>query len=427
MSGISNFGIGLGAAVSAFREGIQIGREIKGLRREQEIEKVTSDGINEAKTQRQSQINGLIQEQPLGGGASSFKVGDQSFSNRQDAEREAEKHVGSTIDYFNKNIAPRIREAYIGQGNMAMAEQWDKYSQSDATKRGMRAYAKALRARAMGDDESALKHMIEAYNDADYYGDGYRMSGYEPIKDKDGKVIGYQGKFVGPDGKETTQDFRKGDLSTLVNLGIGMLSPDQAFAATMQQVQAADKARIEAAGKRLENSEKLAADVFKDNNQSANRRAEAGVNFGYDSQLQRQRDDASMDRTVTGIQMGTAAEGQKAGARVSGEAAALRGLGVGEDEVRAAATRSVGGRTAAEKDVGAAAWDAEQRNNPVFSTMSDEERQREVTRGIRGRQAASEAAAAAGGANAGTIPAQVAPGGGVEVIDPATGQRKIIR
>lgn len=426
--GMGNFGIGLSAAMQTFGQGIAIGRAVKGIRDEQKIDAVTKDGMAEAQQQRQAQINGMVQAEPAGGGAELFRVGNKTFTNRAEAERDAGKRVGSAMEYFNKNIAPKIRETYISQGNMEMAEKWDKYTQSDATKRGMKAYQMALRSRAMGDDEGALKHMIEAYNDGDYYGDGFKIEGYEQIKDDAGKVVGYRGTFSGPDGKTTTQDFRKGDLSALVNMGIGMLSPDQAFSVSLGQVQAAEKARAEAAAKRAERADDLAADVFKDNNQSKNRQSEAGVNFGYDSRLQSQRDAASMDRQVTGIQMGVAAEGQKAQQRVQGEAAALRGLGVGEDEVRAAASRSVGGRAGANTDAGAAAWDAEMRNNPIFSQMSDDERQEAVTRGIRGRQAATEAAAAAaGGQNAGTIPAQAAPGGGIEIIDPATGQKKIIR
>ena len=422
--GMGNIGIGLTAAMQTFNQGIQLGRQVKGLTQEREIEKITKDGMAQAQQDRQSQIQGMIETQPLGGGAESYKVGNRTFTNRAAAEKEAESHVGSVIDHFNKTIAPQIRETYIAQGNMAMAEQWDKYSQNDATKRGMRAYAKALRARAMGDDEGALKSMVEAYNDADYYGDGYKISGYEPIKDKDGKVLGYRGTFEGPDGKTTTQDFRKGDLSSLVQMGIGMLSPDQAFATTMAQQTAADKARAEAAAKRAENADKLSADLSLDNNRSRNRITEAGVGYGYDSRLQGQRDAAMMDRTVTGIQMNTAAAGQEAGAKIIGEADALRGLGVDDEAVRGAITRRVGGRAAAEADPGTAAWDAEQKNNPIFSQMNDSERQEAVVRGITGWQAASQAAKASGGGNAGTIPAQA---GGVEVIDPATGKKQIIR
>lgn len=426
MSGFGNFGIGLGAAMQTFQQGIQIGRQIKGLNQEREVEKVTKEGMAEAQQARSGQIQGMIQTEPLPGGAESYKVGNRTFTNRAEAEREAGQHVGSVLDHFNKNIAPRIRDTYIGQGNMQLAEQWDKYTQSQETKRGMTAYAKALRSHSMGDDEGALKHMVEAYNDSSYYGDGYKIKGYEPIKDDKGKVIGYQGKFEGPDGKETTQDFRKGDLSALVQMGIGMLSPEQAFSTTMAQQQAADKARIESANKRAENDQKFQQDVSLDNNRSRNRITEAQAGYGYDSQLQAQRDEAADNRQITGIQMNTAADAQKAGGRVSSEASALRGLGASEEEARGAAIRSVGGGGAAkETDAGTAAWDAEQRNNPIFSNLTDDERQAAVIRGITGRKAASAAAADSGGANAGTIPAQA--GGGIEVIDPATGKKQIIR
>lgn len=413
MGGFANLGVGLGAAVSGFGQGIQLGRTIKGIRNERQIENVTREGMAEARAQRDQQVNGLIQTQDMGGGAQQFSVNGQAFTNRQDAQRAAERQVGTTLDYFNRTVAPRIREAYIQQGNMDMAQRWDQYTQNQQTQRGMRSFVQALRARAMGDDEGALKHMIEAYNNDGYFGDGYRISGYEPIRDGD-RVVGYRGTFEGPDGRRTTQDFRRGDLAALVNMGIGMLSPDQAFATTLAQQQAADKARAEAAAKVAERRATTEGQVTVEGVKAGHTAQRDSRQHQYRVAEQGQRDSAAMDRVVTGAQVGAAAAGDRRRAELAADADALRGIGASEGEVRGAVTRRVAGGSTT-NDPGAQAWDAEARNNPLFSTMSDEERQSAVARSIQGRQAAS--GLAAGQPAAGAPAPATAPG--VIMVDPS--------
>lgn len=412
MASFANFGVGLGAAVRGFGEGMKIGRAIKNVRNEREIEGITREGMAEASTQRDQAVNGLIQTQDMGGGAQQFSVNGQNFTNREDAQRAAERQVGSTLDYFNRTISPRIREAYVQQGNMDMAQRWDSYTQNQQTRRGMRSFAHALRSRTMGDEEGALKHMIEAYNNDSYFGDGYRISDYEPIRDGD-RVVGYRGTFEGPDGRSTTQDFRKGDLSALVNMGIGMLSPDQAFATTLAQQQAADKARADAAAKEADRRATTEGQVTVEGVRGANARVLEGDRARNQSALQSQRDASALDRTVIGAQVGAAAAGDRRSAELGADVDALRGIGASEDQVRGAVTRRVAGGSSG-TDPGSAAWDAEARNNPLFSTMSDAERQEAVRRSIVGRQSAAGLAAGAAPSTGSGAPAP-----GVIMVDPA--------
>ncbi len=416
--GMGNIGIGLSSAIQGFSQGMQLGRQFRGLRDEKEIRDTTKQGMADAQSQRQADINGMIQTTDLGGGAQQFKVGDQSFTNRADAEKAAGQHIGSTIDYFNKTVAPKIQQQYIDQGNMDMANKWQSYTQDAATQRGMRSYVQALRARAMGDDKGALQHLVDAYNDDGYFNDGTKITGYDEIKNSKGDVIGHTATFTGPDGKTYSQDYKEGDLSSLVNMGIGLLSPDKAFAATLQQQQAADKARGEMAAASAKEGLQQAGRIQLQGVKSRDARQLASDKAGYDSHLQSQRDNAADNRQILGIQMNTAAAGQRRAAELQADNDALIGLGVSPADAAAAVQRRVAGGSQSTKDMGAQAWDAVSRNDPSFSTMSDAERADAVRRDIVGRQAASQAARGIVPQAAGQAPAPTrAP-----VYDPATGQ-----
>lgn len=296
---MANWGVGIGAFADGIVRGMSLGRQVKDAWQQGEIDKLTRDGLEQAKVSRQQQVDGAVQAfdktipgqtdmngggvlanpaaagietkanpnpSPIDGLATTagdvlglpkeaaplkaakkamFKVGDREFDTEADARKAAEADAAPLMDFFMRDAAPKIRDTYIAQGKIEQAERFGSWIEESNTKAGMRAWSQAVSAAQLGNYETAAKKLVKAYNTPGYFDDGYEAVDAEIVKDDKGNVTGFRVKVKGKDGKEYTQDYA--NTEDMLAVGLGMLSPQARFDAIYKESLAAKKAKLESA------------------------------------------------------------------------------------------------------------------------------------------------------------------------------------
>lgn len=260
----ANFGIGLGAFTKGLSSGVQTGAALRGLKDKGDIKRQAQQGMKSAESARDADVSGRIERTGLdgrddfmGGVTTGYKVDGKDFASPEAARGEAEKGVGSVMDYFMSDAAPKIAETYMAQGDPEKAQAWQTFIQDRSTQKGMKSWASAMRAAQMGDMDGFASNLAEAYNTPGYMDDGVTVKGHE---------IGEDGSIAltfERDGEEFVQTFEGTD--DLVQAGIGLLSPQAAFETSLAQTQAAAEARNKAALEERKFNQGLAKETHKAN------------------------------------------------------------------------------------------------------------------------------------------------------------------
>lgn len=171
-----------------------------------------------------------------------FSVGNMGFDTHEEALTHAKKNTAPLMDYITKTMVPKMQEALVAQGDIPKAEAWGKWAEDKANKRHMESWASAKRSADIGDFEGAAKHLGSLYKD---FNDGMSIEGQEPVKDKDGKLTGFNLKIKTDATGETRSQFV--DPPTLMNMGLSALSPPAMFEMAQKQQQSADTLKAKAA------------------------------------------------------------------------------------------------------------------------------------------------------------------------------------
>ncbi len=262
---MANFGIGIGAFADGLLKGINTGRAInqdkanaedaadrKKLRDlqfkqleqdvgdKQAFRDTASQAAEGAKTARATDIQNAMT--PTGNGT--WKVGDKEYSSEAEATKAADGQVGSFMDYYMKTSVPKMQEHWAATGQIDKAQALGKWMEDENVKKGTKAWAGAVRAFQTGDREGFKKNLMSAYNQQGYFDDGMEATSIEDMKNDKGELTGYSIKFKGADGKETTKDFNGSDVA---NLALNALSPAQVLSHGLDQIKAAQSARVEIA------------------------------------------------------------------------------------------------------------------------------------------------------------------------------------
>lgn len=163
-------------------------------------------------------------------------------------KEETERATGSFLNRYAKEKVPEIVKFYVGRGDIAKAEAYQKWADDTLVKEAMRHWASAVHAATIGDDQGFVDGIAAAYNAKGYYDDGYSIvpeaSGIN--RDEAGNVIGAQVTFKdNATGQVFTQDFEGSE--DLYRLGVDMLAPEQVFEIGWSRVQAVDDIRKEVA------------------------------------------------------------------------------------------------------------------------------------------------------------------------------------
>jgi hypothetical protein len=249
----ANFGIGVGAFSRGLVDGMQLGKQIKEVRNENELSRIRKDGMAGAQEARSRDVDALIRplevalpEDQEGPVMSGYNVGETNFGSREEASKYAESKVGSIQDYFFKDTAPKLMNTLIEQGRMEDAEKMEGLLQSRRFRRGTEQWARGFSALNMGDMDAAADSLVKAYNTSGYFDDGVTAKGYEKIKDSNGNVTGMRLNFE-RDGKSFSQEVDASNMYQTLMQGFLMISPEKGLNMMMQGEMEAGKARAAAA------------------------------------------------------------------------------------------------------------------------------------------------------------------------------------
>lgn len=238
---MANIGIGVGAFSQGLMNGLSMGREMKKIRNENEIEAIRREGLGQARQLRDAQVESSVKRvQGPDGMTTGFEVGGQTFANRDEAIAAASKGGESVMDIFMKTVSPRIQEAYLAQGDIEKAEIWNNWAKSRTGKSAINEWAKGYFAAQRGDWDNAAKAFGTYYSN--YIDNDQKYVGHETLKDDDGNVTGFTVKLKdSKTGKETSMP-----IGTEEMLQMGMANnPQTLFESLQSQQAAADKARLE--------------------------------------------------------------------------------------------------------------------------------------------------------------------------------------
>lgn len=237
----------MSAVGNGLAQGIAIGNSLvdayergQNIKKRGEIENVMANGLAQAKASRQQAVDSNVVVGSEANAADTMTVPTfqdgqgKRFGSEAETRANAERKAPSVDDFYLRDVAPKIRETYLAQGNAAGADQWDKWTQDKQAQTGMKHWTQALRAGQMGDFKSYADNMVKAYNTPGYYEDGLEANGYDLIKDKDGNTTGLTMNLKN---KETGEEFSQSihGQDDMIRQGIGLLDPANAFKTTFAQ------------------------------------------------------------------------------------------------------------------------------------------------------------------------------------------------
>ena len=193
---LAGFGLGLNSMMQGLQNGLQLGKQIKDYSKQSNIEEAKSQALDDAKAAQAADV--------------------------------AAGHDGTPLmDYYMKVAAPRVREAYLQNGDEQGAMGWDKWINDDKVQKGAKFWANGVVAAQRGDHQGFLDNFIKSYNSHGYYDDGTTATGGEVLKDKNGNATGFKITLKDKDGNERTQQFN--NMQDIYQSGLAVVSPDTVF------------------------------------------------------------------------------------------------------------------------------------------------------------------------------------------------------
>jgi hypothetical protein len=325
--------------VHGISDGISLGskligayQQIQSYNDQQDVKNVMQQGLTDAKQATSDDIaaNSQVGSKANASDTMTMPTYDDtrgnSYADADAQSKAAKKNAPLPEDFYLRDVVPKIKETYIAQGNMAGAEQWDKWAQDKQAQAGMKSWTQALRSAQIGDFKGYADHMVKAYNSPGYYDDGLHAEGYDLVKDKDGNTTGLTLKMKN---KETGELFAQTihGQDDMVQAGIGLLEPANAFKVTMARADAATAAQAKAG---LEVA-KTNNGMIRDNNQVA-------VQTQATSQLENQRAGNALTLQATGKQL----DQQNEGAAITKKMAMLKSAGYDEKFIKDALPQILG-------------------------------------------------------------------------------------
>lgn len=414
MANMGNLGIGLASAIDGFERGMGIGDKIQGVRRQRRLRQTAQEGTEQARTSRENDITSQIRTNGLGG----FQVGDQTFQSEADARKAAEGNVDSMLDYYGRDVMPRLRDAYLADGDIEKAEAFEKWNQDRDVQKGQRSWARGMRAYAAGDLKGAANAFVDAWNIP-----GYGMGGVKDARpiERDGETVGFEFDIDDGNGGVRTHKMQ-GDQ--LIRQGIMSLAPNQMFETLYSEQKAADEARVKDAAEARKQGLTLEREVAVEDVRQGNRVQLEGVRQGNAVELATIR--AQLDQ-VAKTQGADSPIMRDYNARV----AILTQSGMPEEQARSeAASRTIHRLSLSPQDRVRETMSDLAKTDLRFSRLSREEqlaRVREVIAmedQLAGEMAGGGAAAPQAGSSPQPIGRQGGSAGGVPYYDPATGETR---
>lgn len=184
----ANIGIGLNALTSGIVRGLSLGKELKNIRNERELEVARREGLEAAQKQREEDISKLIQTVSLPDSPEPiFQVGSQTFKTQDEARKAAEASVDDVMGYFYNYQAPKIVKNMIAQGDIERATEWDKLIRSQQGQRAIRDWQRFFLAYNSGNLDKAVEGFANYYSR--YVDPSISLQNYEVVQGETGPII----------------------------------------------------------------------------------------------------------------------------------------------------------------------------------------------------------------------------------------------
>lgn len=197
-----------------------------------------------------------------------FVIGGKGYANEKEARAAAEKAAPSEMEFMEKALVPKMRQAYLDRGDIEMADKWGKWAEERDNKAAMKEWANAYRAAQMGNIEKAADHVFNLYK---RYDDGITPLSKEVVKDKDGNITGFNVRLkTDATGEERTQFIGRKELT---EMGLAALSPPQMFELQFKRQMEAEKVAAAAAAAEAKDSRTFVREMTKEHRADAREKA----------------------------------------------------------------------------------------------------------------------------------------------------------
>lgn len=245
----ANFGIAVGALGQGVMQGLQIGRAIRQARDENQIRDLTQEGMDEAKKVREQGIDASIMSTPglavsdegVAGTPQQFNVGGKPFATRDEATKAAEAQAPDIMSIYREQFAPKVRDAYLAQGNPEKADAFQNWLETGQARDGLKLWRSTMFAAQRGDWETAGRG---AFKMAGMVPGDFTPLSSDSVKDTEGNIAGFNTRYrVNATGEERDMTI---DTDTLLNQGLAQLAPHQFFEKKWEMAQADRRARLAA-------------------------------------------------------------------------------------------------------------------------------------------------------------------------------------
>jgi hypothetical protein len=427
---MSNWGIGANAFADGLIKGMGIGRAIKKVRQDREVESAISSGLDSAKSDQQGYVDTAVKttdgsaasqygldltQAPAGDAMTAmlnkpanplpegvegpanpvFKVGDQQFSTQAEAKTAAAKKAPDQMSIFREKYAPKVYETYLKQGRLEDAEAFSKWSKTKEAEEITKSYGGVLKATMSGDPDRMIEAIASHYK---YVDDGLDvLPEYKTVIGQDGSTT-YNIQLKN---KKSGKIFEMPmNAETITAIGETMGAPDKIWESN-RATQA----------ERAKEKRKFQLETAMEKNKSALRSQEKQFEKGLDVQGYGAKKNIDTEAYGDRKQIDAAAEQQA----ITDAESRLRKIGVSEDAIKTGITQKLLGKLTGDtrqqrhpEDAAQDIW-KELNNDPMFKMKPIQEQQQMVKDVMQGL---SEVAGGKAKADAGRPP-PAAPSGGL--------------
>jgi hypothetical protein len=328
-----------GGLLRGISDGISVGNQMidayqknVAYTNQQDVKNVMQKGLADAQQARSDDISANSQTGSAPNADNSMTVPTytdthgNTYANADEQAAAAKKNAPGLDELYLTNVAPKVKETYLAQGNQAAADQWDQWMQDKSTRTALGHLSKATIAGQMGDFKGYADNMVRTYNTPGYYEDGIHADGYDLIKDKDGNTTGINLNLTNKaSGEKFTQ--KVNGTQDMLNMGIAALDPQKGFALHMAQNTAAQGAQYKTQLEDHKTSNEMVRDTNKVTLQTASH-----------SKLEDQKAGNALNLQATGKQLDQA----NAGATLNSKIATLKANGYDEGFIKAALPQILG-------------------------------------------------------------------------------------
>lgn len=208
------FGIGGsfgGGFASGLLAGAKVGQAFNGALDTYNTNQERKDQIAGAKKDYDSTISEDVMQQ-AGEQAANEQPGISAPFDAAAANEKAKKKVGSFTDYLYTQKMPQIVDALVAKGDIAGADALRKWSDDGKERAFMKDFGKTLgdwhAGQSTGNYTSFADSAVKMLNKGNY---GMTATGYDFVKNSDGKTTGLTFNLKDADGKESSHTFNSMD------------------------------------------------------------------------------------------------------------------------------------------------------------------------------------------------------------------------